>query len=126
MRSVFMRYPEGKAKAVTFSYDDGVAQDVRLAELFCKYGIKATFEEMSKATGYLKFMGDILPSETGKNAELMMYKQGLDFMFTKFIDSQTDLNGFDNNRTLWELDLAQFVKDYNVKPLAIAAASFVA
>ena len=43
MRSVFMRYPEGKAKAVTFSYDDGVPQDKRLAELFDKYGVKATF-----------------------------------------------------------------------------------
>lgn len=43
MRSVFLRYPGGKAKAVTFSYDDGVPQDKRLAELFDKYGMKATF-----------------------------------------------------------------------------------
>ena len=43
MRSVFMRYPDGKAKAVTFSYDDGVCQDKRLAELFDQYGLKATF-----------------------------------------------------------------------------------
>ena len=43
MRSVFMRYPDGKAKAVTFSYDDGVRQDRRLAEIFDKYGIKGTF-----------------------------------------------------------------------------------
>ena len=38
-----MRYPGGKAKAVTFSYDDGVPQDQRLAALFDKYGMKATF-----------------------------------------------------------------------------------
>lgn len=43
MRSVFMRYPDGKAKAVTFSYDDGVMQDQRLAAIFDRYGIKATF-----------------------------------------------------------------------------------
>ena len=43
MNSVFMRYPNGKAKAVTFSYDDGVPQDKRLAELFDRYGMKATF-----------------------------------------------------------------------------------
>lgn len=43
MRSVFMRYPGGKVKAVTFSYDDGVVQDKRLAELFDSYGMKATF-----------------------------------------------------------------------------------
>ena len=43
MRSVFMRYPGGKPKAVTFSYDDGNVQDKRLAELFDKYGMKGTF-----------------------------------------------------------------------------------
>lgn len=48
MRYVFMRYPEGRAKAVTFSYDDGVLQDVRLAELFYKRGLKATFNMSSE------------------------------------------------------------------------------
>ena len=43
MRSVFMRYPDGKTNAVTFSYDDGVPQDKRLAALFDQYGMKATF-----------------------------------------------------------------------------------
>jgi peptidoglycan/xylan/chitin deacetylase (PgdA/CDA1 family) len=33
----------GKRKAVTFSYDDGVTQDVRLVELLNKYGLKCTF-----------------------------------------------------------------------------------
>ena len=33
----------GKLKAVTFSYDDGVMQDKRLVEIFNKYGMKATF-----------------------------------------------------------------------------------
>lgn len=43
MYNVHMRFPGGKAKAVTFSYDDGVKQDKRLAELFNKYDLKATF-----------------------------------------------------------------------------------
>lgn len=30
-------------KAVTFSYDDGVVQDIRLVELLNKYGLKCTF-----------------------------------------------------------------------------------
>ncbi len=34
---------DGKNKAITFSYDDGVTQDIRLAELFRKYGMKCTF-----------------------------------------------------------------------------------
>lgn len=44
-----MRYPGGKAKAVTFSYDDGVIQDRRLAELFDKYGLKGTFNFNNEA-----------------------------------------------------------------------------
>ena len=30
-------------KYLTFSYDDGVTQDIRLVELFNKYGMKCTF-----------------------------------------------------------------------------------
>lgn len=33
----------GKNKAVTFSYDDGVTQDQRLIEMFNRYGLKGTF-----------------------------------------------------------------------------------
>jgi peptidoglycan/xylan/chitin deacetylase (PgdA/CDA1 family) len=50
MISVFMRYPDGKAKAVTFSYDDGVKQDERLAKIFDKYGMKATFNLCSSVS----------------------------------------------------------------------------
>ena len=45
---LFDRFPGGKRYACTFSYDDGGAQDIRLAELFNKYGIKCTFNLMSK------------------------------------------------------------------------------
>lgn len=38
-----MRFPEGKAKSVTFSYDDGVKADKRLIEIFNRYNLKATF-----------------------------------------------------------------------------------
>lgn len=43
MRYQFLRFPEGKSKAVTFSYDDGVRQDIRLSEILNKYKIKCTF-----------------------------------------------------------------------------------
>lgn len=43
MRCVFLRYPQGKGKAVTFSYDDGCRQDERLAAIFDRYGMKGTF-----------------------------------------------------------------------------------
>lgn len=39
----YMRFPEGKSKALTFSYDDGVKADKKLIEIFNKYGLKGTF-----------------------------------------------------------------------------------
>ena len=33
----------GKNKAVTFSYDDGIEQDKRLVDIFNTYGLKCTF-----------------------------------------------------------------------------------
>ena len=36
-------YPQGKAKALTFSYDDGQVFDRELVEIFNKYGMKGTF-----------------------------------------------------------------------------------
>lgn len=41
----------GKKKAITFSYDDGVTQDIRLIELFNKYGLKCTFNLNSGLLG---------------------------------------------------------------------------
>lgn len=38
-----MRFPGGKRKAVTLSYDDGVTEDIRLIEILNKYGLKCTF-----------------------------------------------------------------------------------
>ncbi len=36
-------FDQTKKKAITFSYDDGVTQDIRLIELLNKYGLKGTF-----------------------------------------------------------------------------------
>lgn len=41
----------GKNKAITFSYDDGVTQDIRLIEIFNKYNLKATFNINSELLG---------------------------------------------------------------------------
>lgn len=43
MKYKFLRFPEGKPKAVTLSYDDGCRADIRLSETITKYGLKATF-----------------------------------------------------------------------------------
>ncbi len=42
-RYYFLRYPGGKTKAVTWSYDDGVRADVPMARMLEKYGMKCTY-----------------------------------------------------------------------------------
>lgn len=44
-------FPGGKHKALIFSYDDGVHQDARLADIFRKHGLKATFNLNSGTFG---------------------------------------------------------------------------
>ncbi len=47
----------GKRKAITFSYDDGVKQDVRLIEILDKYGLRATFNLNSSLFGQQRELG---------------------------------------------------------------------
>ena len=42
---------QGKKKAVTFSFDDGVTQDIRLIEILNRYGLKGTFNINSELLG---------------------------------------------------------------------------
>ena len=51
MRYRYLRFPGGKFKAVTFSYDDGVLPDIRLAKLFSERGLKCTFNINSALIG---------------------------------------------------------------------------
>ena len=43
MSAIYLRYPGGKLKALTFSYDDGVETDKRLIDIFKKHNLKGTF-----------------------------------------------------------------------------------
>jgi len=43
MKYEYLRFPEGKVKAVTFSYDDGSLHDARLCDTLNRHGIKCTF-----------------------------------------------------------------------------------
>lgn len=44
----YIRFPQGKAKAFTLSYDDGVKADLRLLNVMKKYGLKGTFNLNSR------------------------------------------------------------------------------
>ncbi len=47
----YMRFPGFLDKTLTLSYDDGVAQDIRLIEIMSKYGIRGTFNINSGCFG---------------------------------------------------------------------------
>lgn len=49
MRYCFLRFPEGKLKAVTFSYDDGCKSDLRMADILEQHGMRGTFNINSNA-----------------------------------------------------------------------------
>lgn len=51
MKYRFLRFPEGKTKAVTFSYDDGCRQDLRTVKVLDNYGLKCTFNINSARIG---------------------------------------------------------------------------
>lgn len=61
MSSMVIRFPGGKAKALTLSYDDGVEQDIRLLEIMKQNGLKGTFNLNSGA--YAK-EGHVYPEGT--------------------------------------------------------------
>ena len=67
MRYRFLRFPEGKLKAVTFSYDDGCRDDIRLAATFNKYGLKGTFNLNSSWLGKTKTDWHLMADEIKEN-----------------------------------------------------------
>ncbi len=58
MATMKLRFPGGCPKALTFSYDDAVEQDIRLVEIFDKYGLKGTF---NINTGAFALEGKVYP-----------------------------------------------------------------
>ena len=70
---IFMRFPNGKAKAVTLSYDDGFHDDIKLVQILDKYGLKATFNLNSGCmSDGDSFAGGRIPA----NKIASLYKKG--------------------------------------------------
>lgn len=58
---------EGKNKALTLSFDDGVTQDIRLIEILDKYNLKGTFNINSSLLG--------LPGQLGRNGNVVEHNK---------------------------------------------------
>ena len=59
----------GKKKAITFSFDDGVTQDIRCIELLNKYGLKGAFNLNSARLGT---QGDVWKTDKGDVVRAMV------------------------------------------------------
>ena len=69
----------GKMKAVTFSYDDGVTQDIRLVEILNRYNLKATFNlnsELLGKGGNLDILGKRISHKKIKPSEVTSIYKG--------------------------------------------------
>lgn len=62
----YIRFPDGKAKALTFSYDDGVKADARLIKILNAHGLKGTFNLNSNRFDCPEWHGKIGEEETKK------------------------------------------------------------
>ncbi len=63
LKDVLMMFPGGRYKAMTLSYDDGHVEDERLADIFRRHGLKATFNVCS---GLWQDDPEVLPPERWK------------------------------------------------------------
>ncbi len=67
----------GKNKAITFSYDDGTVQDIRLIELLNKYGLKCTFNLNSERLSTPK----ILIRSAGRINHYKIHKNDVKYVY---------------------------------------------
>lgn len=74
MKNVYMRFPGGLEKALTLSYDDGVADDYRLTEIMKRNGLRGTFNLNSG------MLGDVGKNDRRLTADeaLALYKDGFE------------------------------------------------
>ena len=72
---ILMRWPNGKKKALTLSYDDGLVYDKKMVEILDKYGIKCTFNLNSKENtkGNPKYVQPEEYNEVYKNHEIAVH-----------------------------------------------------
>lgn len=108
-----MRFKNGKMKALTLSYDDGVIQDKRLTEILASGGIKCTFNISS---------GRYLPEGTKRLKEYRMslseckeaYKEGIHEIAVHSF-THPNLTDLDDSGIVYEIteDRRAIERDYN-------------
>ena len=101
----------GKTKAVTFSFDDGCFQDIRLIELFDRYGLKCTFNLNSNLAGIDNRISLNKVSEIYENHEIAVHT--LTHPFLNKLSDDEIINEIENDR-----NQLQELVDYEVCGMA--------
>ena len=117
MSNIFMRFPGGKSRALTLSYDDGVEQDIRLMEILKQNGLKATFNLNS---GLYAPEGTVYPEGTihrrmSKSQAIALYKDsGMEVAVHAL--THPFLEQLSTNECTWEVisDRMNLEKEYDV------------
>lgn len=76
----FCYFPGGVRRALTMSFDDGKTADIRLAQLFTKYGIKGTFHYNSANIGKDTYVTEADIKEIAVNHEISAHSRTHPFM----------------------------------------------
>ena len=80
MKYRFLRFPGGKTKAVTFSYDDGCREDLKTVQVLDKCGMKGTFNintagVLTDTTGFHMSEDEIRENILEKGHEVAVHGQ---------------------------------------------------
>ena len=67
---IFNLFPNGKSKCVTFSYDDGRTYDIKMTEMFNKYGAKCTYNLNTSNVGRPNYIDADFVRELSKTHEI--------------------------------------------------------
>ena len=106
----------GKMKAVTFSYDDGVSQDLRMIDLFNKYGLKATFNLNSSGFGAVRSF------RYGENKDRVYYRHIVHAEDVKYIYAGHEVAAHTvNHPNLTELPEEKIIAEVNDDIEALSA-----
>lgn len=73
MKEIYIRFPGGRKKALTLSYDDGCRQDRRLIEIMQKHGLKGTFN--IRSGGYALRRDELTAMYAGSGMEVAVHGQ---------------------------------------------------
>ena len=113
----------GKLKAVTFSFDDGVTQDKRLIEILNKYGLKATFNLNSAilgTNGELNRNDHIVRHDKNHANEVAKIYKGHEVAVHTLV--HPNLTGLSDDGVIWQVEedrkLLESLVGYSVRCMA--------